>query len=75
MAVTLHIPDSIANGLRVPESEIEPRLRLGTGVSALCARHSSLGKAAELANVDCGHLAEQLASRAISAALRAGGAG
>jgi hypothetical protein len=28
MAVTLHIPDSITNRLRLPESEIDPRLRL-----------------------------------------------
>ena len=57
MAVTLHIPDSITNGLRLPESEIEPRLReivqrMIEGCGALGLRYGlrgvpNLGRAAE----------------------------
>ena len=65
MAVTLHIPDSITNGLRLPESEIEPRLRLELALALYGQGILSLGKAAELAGTDRTHLAEQIASRAI----------
>jgi len=65
MAVTLHISDSIITGLRLPESEIEPRLRLELALSLYGQGILSLGKAAELAGTDRAHLAEQLASREI----------
>lgn len=65
MAVTLHIPDSITNGLRLPESEMEPRLRLELALALYGQGILSFGKAAELAGADRVHLAKQLASRAI----------
>ena len=65
MAVTLHIPDSITTGLRLPEAEIEARLRLELARALSAQGILSYGKAAELAGADRAHLAEQLASRGI----------
>jgi predicted HTH domain antitoxin len=65
MAVTLHIPDSITVALRLPEGEIEERLRLELALALYGQGILSFGKAAELAGTDRSYLAEQLSTRAI----------
>jgi len=65
MAITLHIPDSITAGLRLPKGEIEPRLRLELALALYGHGILSFGKAAELAGVDHAHMAEQLGRRGI----------
>jgi predicted HTH domain antitoxin len=50
MSITLHIPDSIVRGLRVPEEEAEQRLRQELAVALYARGLLSLGKAAELAD-------------------------
>ena len=65
MAVTLHISDSITAGLRLPEGEIEERLRLELALALYGQGILSFGKAAELAGADRIHLAEQLTNRGI----------
>lgn len=52
MPVTLHIPDSIASGLRLPEAEIEPRLRLELALALYSQAILSFGKASELAGIN-----------------------
>jgi predicted HTH domain antitoxin len=49
MSVTLEIPDSVVQGLRLPEGEIQQRLRLELAVALYSQKVLSLGKAAELA--------------------------
>ena len=51
MSVTLTIPDSVIQGLRLPEEEISQRLRLELGLALYAQGALSLGKAAELAEV------------------------
>jgi len=51
MGMTLHIPDSVLQGLRMPEGEIAQRLRTELAVSLYAQRALSLGKAAELAEM------------------------
>ena len=70
MAVTLHIPDSITTGLRLPEGEIEARLRLELALALYGQGILSFGKAAELVGADRARLAEQLTNRSYSEALR-----
>jgi len=55
MAITLHIPDSITVGLRLPEGEIEARLRLELALALYGQGILSFGKAAELAGADRAH--------------------
>jgi predicted HTH domain antitoxin len=49
MSVTLHIPDSVVEGLRIPEGELEQRLRTELAIALYALGALSLGKAAELA--------------------------
>jgi predicted HTH domain antitoxin len=49
MSITLHIPDSIAQSLRLPEGEVEQRLRQELAVALYAKGLLSLGKASELA--------------------------
>jgi predicted HTH domain antitoxin len=49
MSVTLEIPDSVVQGLRLPEGEIQQRLRLELAVALYSQKVLSLGKVAELA--------------------------
>lgn len=65
MAITLHISDSIAAGLRLPEGEIDARLRLELALALYGQGILSFGKAAELAGLDQVHFAEQLTARGI----------
>jgi predicted HTH domain antitoxin len=52
MGVTLNIPDSVVQGLRIPEEEILPRLRIELAVALYSQGALSLGKAAELAEMN-----------------------
>jgi predicted HTH domain antitoxin len=65
MAVTLTIPDSILEGLRLPEGEIESRLRLELAVALYSQGALSLGKAAELSQTSRFRMAEVAADRGI----------
>jgi predicted HTH domain antitoxin len=49
MNITLHIPDSIARSLRIPEAEAEDRVRQELAVALYASGLLSFGKAAELA--------------------------
>lgn len=65
MNLTLHIPESIARSLRLPEAEAEQRL-LQELASALYSRGIlSFGKAAELAGVNRLAFAEVLTKRGV----------
>ena len=50
--MTLHIPDSVLQGLRIPEGEIAQRLRTELAVSLYAQGALSRGKAAELAEMN-----------------------
>ena len=65
MSITLHIPDSITNGMRLPESEIEPRLRIELAVGLYIQSLLSFGKGCELAGLSREQLAGILGQRAI----------
>jgi predicted HTH domain antitoxin len=52
MGVTLNIPDSVVQGLRIPEGEIVKRLRTELAVALYAQGVLSLGKAAELAEMN-----------------------
>jgi predicted HTH domain antitoxin len=52
MGMTLNIPDSVLEGLRFPEGEITQRLRIELAIALYAQRALSLGKAAELAQMD-----------------------
>ena len=52
MGMTLDIPDSVLQGLRIPEGEIAERLRTELAIALYSQGALSLGKAAELAQVD-----------------------
>jgi len=49
MSVTLNIPDSVVQGLRLPEGEIPQRLGTELAIALYAQGALSLGKAAELA--------------------------
>lgn len=52
MGMTLNIPDSVLQGLRIPEGEIAERLRTELAIALYAQGALSLGKAAELAQLD-----------------------
>ena len=72
MPVTLHIPDSIASGLRLPEKEIETRLRMELALALYQQEILSFGKSVELAGVNR-HQFGELLRTANCSALRTGG--
>jgi len=49
MDITLHIPDSIARSLRIPEAEAEERVRQELAAALYANGLLSFGKASELA--------------------------
>jgi predicted HTH domain antitoxin len=51
MTYRVEIPDSVAQGLLLPESEIESRLRIELAVALYAQGILSLGKASELADM------------------------
>jgi predicted HTH domain antitoxin len=66
MTITLHIPDSIARSLRIPEGEAEDRLRQELAAALYAQGLLSFGKASELAACSRFAFAEVLAHRGIS---------
>jgi len=65
LSVTLHIPDSVTSGIRLPEGEIEPRLRLELALALYSQGILSFGKASELAAIGRHQFAEFLGQRGI----------
>jgi predicted HTH domain antitoxin len=51
MSITLHIPDSVTSGLRLPEEEIEARLRTELVIALYEQGILSFGKGCELAAI------------------------
>jgi len=66
MNITLHIPDSIARSLRVPEAEAEGRLRQELAAALYARGLLSFGKASELAGVNRFAFSDVLAERDIT---------
>lgn len=66
MSITLHIPDSVARSLRIPEGEAEQRLRQELAVALYARGLLSLGKAAELTGTNRFLFAELLSQQGIS---------
>ncbi len=66
MAVTLHSPDSVAGGLRLPEGDVEQRLRVELAVALYAQAILSLGKAAELAGLTRDKFGGVLADRGVA---------
>jgi len=65
MSITLHIPDSIARSLRLPEGEAEQRLRCELALAVYAQGILSFGKASELAGLSRFQFAELVAERGI----------
>ena len=61
----LNIPDSVLQGLRLPEGEIEGRLRTELAIALYAQGALSLGKAAELAQVSRMNFGEIVGERGI----------
>jgi predicted HTH domain antitoxin len=66
MNITLHIPESIARSLRIPEGEAEPRLRQELAIALYAQGLLSLGKASELAAISRPLFGEILEQRGIA---------
>jgi predicted HTH domain antitoxin len=66
MNITLHIPDSIARSLRLPEDEAEQRLRQELAVALYAQGILSLGKSAELAGLSRYFFGDLLTQRDIA---------
>jgi len=65
--MTLHfdIPDSIASSLRLPEPEMEPRLRAELAVALYGQEILAFGKASELAGISRHSFADLVGQRGI----------
>ena len=66
VSITLRIPESVVQGLRLPEAEAEERLREELAVALYSRQILSLGKAAELAGAPRVRFGELLARRGVS---------
>ena len=66
MGMTLNIPDSVLQGLRIPEGEIAPRLRTELAIALYAQGALSLGKAAELAEMNRMAFGEVVGQRGIA---------
>jgi predicted HTH domain antitoxin len=66
MSITLHIPDSVARSLRIPEGEAEQRLRQELAVALYARGLLSLGKASELAGTSRFQFSELLTQQNIA---------
>ena len=64
-SLSIDVPESVVEAIRLPEGEQPARLRLELALALYSQDLVSLGKAAELARVDRMELAEQLARRKI----------
>jgi predicted HTH domain antitoxin len=65
MTLHLDIPESITSSLRLPEPEMEPRLRAELAVALYAQSILAFGKASELAGISRFAFAELLAQREI----------
>ena len=65
MNIPLHIPDSIARSLRVPEAEAEQRVRQELAAALYARGLLSFGKASELAGVSRFAFSDVVAQRGI----------
>jgi len=65
MSITLHIPDSVARSLRIPEGEAEQRLRQELALALYAGSLLSLGKASELAGTSGFVFSDLLTQRSI----------
>ncbi|MBI4464635.1 MAG: UPF0175 family protein [Acidobacteria bacterium] len=65
MNIILHIPDSVARSLRLPEGEAEPRLRTELALALYAQGILSFGKASELAGISRYNFADLVAGRGI----------
>ena len=66
MNLTLHISDSVARSLRIPEAEAEERLRRELAAALYASDLLSFGKASELAGLSRFDFADVLAQRGIA---------
>ena len=66
MGVTLNIPGSVVQGLRIPEGEIVQRLRTELAVALYAQGALSLGKAAELAEMNRMLFGEMVGQRGVA---------
>ncbi|RRJ95160.1 UPF0175 family protein [Opitutaceae bacterium TAV4] len=66
MSLTLEIPDSIVQGMRLPERERSARVRTELAASLYAQDILNFGKAAELAGMDRSQFAEVLGARSIA---------
>jgi predicted HTH domain antitoxin len=66
MRLELDIPDSVASGLRIPQGEVEPRLRTELAVALFAQGILPFGKSAELAAISRFAFAELLSRRGIA---------
>jgi len=65
MGVSLRIPDSVVEGLRLPEGEIAQRLKAELAVALYSQGVLSLGKAAELAEMSRVRFGQLLGERGV----------
>lgn len=66
MTLIIEIPESIVEGMHLPEQEVRPRMRLELAASLYAQNILSFGKAAELSGMDRFHFSDALTSRNIS---------
>jgi predicted HTH domain antitoxin len=66
MGMSLIIPDSVLQGLLIPEGEIEQRLRTELAIALYAQGALSLGKAAELAEMNRMNFGEMVGERGIA---------
>lgn len=65
MSITVQVPDSVARSLRLPENEVEERLRCELALSLYSQGILSFGKAAELAAIPRDRFADLVTQRGI----------
>jgi predicted HTH domain antitoxin len=65
MTLHLDIPESVASSLRLPQPEIEPRLRAELAIALYVQSILSFGKASELAGISRYAFSELIAARQI----------
>ncbi len=66
MGLSLNIPDSVLQGLRIPEGEVAHRLLTELAIALYAQGALSLGKAAELAEMSRMIFGETLGQRGIA---------
>ena len=66
MGITLNIPNSVIEGLRIPEGEIAERLQAELAIALYAQGALSLGKAAELAQMNRMSFGDLIGQRGIA---------